>query len=52
MGQTLVAPEEALVSVVIVAGLLLAGGLAFLCLLKFNREAMETEPGDAGFFER
>ncbi|MFI7355611.1 amino acid permease [Streptomyces avidinii] len=48
----LVAPEEALVSVVIAAGLLLGGGLAFLGLLKFNREAMETEPGDAGFFER
>ncbi|WP_405442775.1 APC family permease [Streptomyces avidinii] len=48
----LVAPEEALVSVVIVAGLLLAGGLAFLGLLRFNRRAMETEPGDAGFFER
>ncbi|MFD7612011.1 hypothetical protein [Streptomyces sp. NPDC059828] len=42
----LVAPREALVSVVIVVGLLLGGGLFFLILIAFNREALETEPGD------
>ncbi|MCX5149733.1 hypothetical protein OHB36_23625 [Streptomyces sp. NBC_00320] len=46
----LVTPGEALVSVVIVVGLLLAGGLFFLVMLKFDREALETEPGDAGAF--
>jgi glycosyltransferase A (GT-A) superfamily protein (DUF2064 family) len=40
----LVAPEEALVPVLIVVGLILAGGLFFLGLLVFNREALETEP--------
>jgi len=41
----LVAPREALVSVVIVVGLLLAGGVCFLLLLTFGRAALETEPG-------
>ncbi|MGW2204730.1 APC family permease [Streptomyces sp. NPDC001774] len=47
----LVAPREALVSVVIVVGLLVAGGLFFLLMLKFDREALETEPGDVSAFE-
>ncbi|MFI5966453.1 APC family permease [Streptomyces asoensis] len=42
----LVAPGEALVSVVIVAGLLLAGALFFLVMLTLDREALETEPGE------
>lgn len=46
----LVAPEEALVPALIVVGLLLAGGLFFLALLRFNRAALETEPGDVNVF--
>ncbi|MGW1544402.1 APC family permease [Streptomyces sp. NPDC002309] len=46
----LVAPREALVSVVIVVGLLVAGGVFFLLMLKFDREALETEPGDMSAF--
>ncbi|MBK3631275.1 hypothetical protein JHN59_42230 [Streptomyces sp. MBT49] len=42
----LVAPREALVSVVIVAGLLSAGALSLLVLLTPAREALETEPGE------
>ncbi|MFD6496451.1 APC family permease [Streptomyces sp. NPDC060188] len=42
----LVAPAEALVPVLIVVGLILAGGLFFLGLLIFDRETLETEPGD------
>ncbi|MFK0254388.1 APC family permease [Streptomyces sp. NPDC090445] len=41
----LVAPREALVSVVIVVGLLVAGGVFFLVMLKCDREALESEPG-------
>uniref|UniRef100_A0AAU3HVG6 Amino acid permease n=1 Tax=Streptomyces sp. NBC_01393 TaxID=2903851 RepID=A0AAU3HVG6_9ACTN len=47
----LVAPREALVSVVIVVGLLAAGGLYFLFMLKLDREALETEPGDVSAFK-
>ncbi|MGX7761892.1 amino acid permease [Streptomyces angustmyceticus] len=47
----LVAPPEALVPVLIVVGLLLAGGVFFLCLLRFDREALETEPGDLDVFQ-
>lgn len=46
----LVTPKEAFVSVVIVAGLLLLGGLFFLAILRFDRQAMETEPGEADLF--
>ncbi|MFE6126898.1 APC family permease [Streptomyces sp. NPDC056437] len=46
----LVSPPEALVSVVIVVGLLVAGGLFFLVMLRFDRQALETEPGQAGAF--
>ncbi|WP_405968570.1 amino acid permease [Streptomyces sp. NBC_00015] len=46
----LVAPREALVSVVIVVGLLLLGGLFFVVMLKLDRQALETEPGDENAF--
>ncbi|MER5413278.1 APC family permease [Streptomyces virginiae] len=41
----LVTPGEALVPVVVVAGLLVLGGLFFLGLLVFDRAALDTEPG-------
>ncbi len=47
----LVTPREALVPVVVVAGLLLMGALFYLALLTFDREALETEPGDMSVFE-
>ncbi|MFE2228046.1 hypothetical protein [Streptomyces kronopolitis] len=43
-------PEEALVPALIVVGLLLAGGVFFLALLRSNRAALETEPGDVDVF--
>ena len=46
----LVSPAEAVVPVVITAGLIVVGGLYFLGMLIFNREALETEPGDADLF--
>lgn len=46
----LVTPKEAFVSVVIVVGLLLLGGLFFLAMLRFDRRAMETEPGETDSF--
>ncbi|MFF3859615.1 amino acid permease [Streptomyces sp. NPDC002209] len=46
----LVRPGEALVSVVIVVGLLLVGGPFFLVMLIVDRETPETEPGDASTF--
>lgn len=46
----LVAPGEAFVSVVIVVGLLLLGGLFFVVMLKLDRQALETEPGDENAF--
>lgn len=47
----LVAPPEALVPVLIVVGLLLVGGLFFLGMLIFDREVLETEPGEVSVFE-
>ncbi|MDA5279483.1 APC family permease [Streptomyces sp. Isolate_45] len=41
----LVAPAEALVSVVIVAGLLVLGGLFFAGMLLFDRESLRRAPG-------
>jgi amino acid transporter len=35
---------------VIVAGLLVVGGAYFVSLLRFNREVLETEPGDVAAF--
>lgn len=49
-GVVLVTPNEAFVSVVIVAGLLFLGGLFFLAMLSLERQAMETEPGDVDSF--
>ncbi|MFD7938304.1 APC family permease [Streptomyces sp. NPDC059755] len=46
----LVAPREAFVSVVIVVGLLLLGGLFFVVMLKLDRQGLETEPGDENAF--
>lgn len=46
----LVTPHEAFVSVVIVVGLLLLGGLFFAAMLRFDRQAMETEPGGVDSF--
>ncbi|WP_329447621.1 amino acid permease [Streptomyces sp. NBC_01426] len=40
----LVAPDEALTSVVIVAGLLVLGALFFLGMLVFDRQALASEP--------
>jgi amino acid transporter len=36
---------------VIVAGLLVVGGAYFVGLLRFNREVLETEPGDVAVFQ-
>ncbi|MCO6007165.1 amino acid permease [Actinoallomurus purpureus] len=46
----LVTPATAFVPVLIVVGLLLAGGLFLLGLLIFDREVLETEPGDVSVF--
>jgi len=46
----LVSPGEAFVPDLIVVGLILAGGLYFAKMLIFNREILETEPGDADAF--
>ena len=43
----LVSPGEAFVPDLIVVGLILAGGAYFAKMLIFNREILETEPGDA-----
>jgi amino acid transporter len=48
--SVLVAPAEALVPVLVVAGLLIGGGLYFVGLLVFNREVLQTEPGDVNAF--
>jgi amino acid transporter len=47
----LVTPATAFVPTLIVVGLLVAGGLFLLGLLMFNREALETEPGDVSVFK-
>lgn len=46
----LVTPADALVSDLVVIGLILAGGVYFAYLWFFNREVLETEPGDADVF--
>ncbi|WP_199807567.1 MULTISPECIES: hypothetical protein [Streptomyces] len=38
-------PREALVPVVVVAGLLVLGGLFFLGMLLFDRRSLDAEPG-------
>lgn len=47
---TLVSPHAALVPDLIVAGLVLAGGLYFIKLLVFDRDVLDTEPGDPDDF--
>ncbi len=47
----LVVPAEAFVPDLIVVGLILVGGLFFLAMLIFNREALEREPGDVDVFK-
>jgi len=46
----LVSPKDAVVSDLIVLGLILAGGLYFAKLLVFNREVLDNEPGEPGAF--
>ena len=46
-----VTPSSARVPIVIVVGLLLAGGLYFSYLWMFKREVLETEPGDVSVFK-
>ena len=46
----LVSPPEALTAVLISVGVLLAGGVYLAYLLMFNREVLETEPGDVSVF--
>jgi hypothetical protein len=47
----LMVPGEARVPDLIVVGLIVAGGLFFLGLLMFRREALENEPGDVSLVE-
>jgi xanthosine utilization system XapX-like protein len=47
----LVAPAAALIPVLIVVGLLLIGGVYFAYLWVWNREVLETEPGDIKVFD-
>ena len=47
----LVSPSDDLGPALIVAGLLILGGAYFVGLLMFNREVLETEPGDVSVFK-
>ena len=47
---SLVSPPTAFVPDMVVLGMILAGGLYFMKLMVFNREVLETEPGDPGAF--
>ena len=47
----LVVPAEAFVPDLIVVGLIVVGGLFFFALLIFDRQALETEPGDVDVFK-
>ena len=47
----LTVPREAVVPDLIVVGLVLAGGLFLLGLIKFRRQDLETEPGDVSVLE-
>jgi hypothetical protein len=42
----LVTPGDATVPALVVLGLILAGGVYFAYMLLFNREVLDTEPGD------
>jgi len=46
-----VSPVEARVPVVLVAGLIVAGGAYFVWLWRFHRAVLATEPGDVSAFE-
>jgi hypothetical protein len=46
-----VTPPSAIVPIVIVVGLMLAGGLYFLSVLCFRRDVLETEPGEVKVFQ-
>ena len=47
----LVLPHESRVPVLIVVGLVLAGGVFFLLMLTFDRKSLDAEPGDVGVLE-
>jgi amino acid transporter len=47
---SLMSPPAAFVPDLVVLGLLLAGGLYFTKMMFFNREVLETEPGEPGAF--
>jgi amino acid transporter len=46
----LVSPSEARVPGLVVLGLILLGGLYFVTMLIFNRQALESEPGEPDAF--
>lgn len=47
----LLSPQSARDSLLIVGGLLVVGALYFVALFIFNREVLETEPGDVSVFK-
>ena len=47
----LVLPHESRVPVLIVVGLILAGGVFFLLMLTFDRQSLEAEPGEVSVLE-
>jgi amino acid transporter len=47
---SLVSPPAAFVPDLVVLGLILAGGLYFTKMMVFNRDVLETEPGEPGAF--
>jgi amino acid transporter len=47
----LVSPPAAIVPVLVVVGLLIVGALYFLRMLIFDRQTLETEPGDVSVFK-
>jgi hypothetical protein len=48
----LMSPKDALIPDQIVVGLILAGGVYFTKMWIFNREVLETEPGEPNAFRR
>ena len=46
----LLSPPDAVVPGLVVLGLIVAGGIYFASMLLFNREVLETEPGEPGAF--
>jgi hypothetical protein len=50
VAKALAVPAETPVPDLIVAGLIVAGGMYFLGMLTFHRGVLETEPGDADLF--